>query len=47
MSTISFNNECHCQLSLEGAYFQDLSLGSNPILKNLCLIKIEVDVCNI
>ena len=47
MSIISFNNECHCQLSLGGTYFQDLSLGSNPIFKNLCLLKIEVNIFNL
>ena len=40
MSISYFNNECHCYLSLEGAYFQDQ--GSNPIFRNLCLPEIEV-----
>ena len=35
-----FNNEFHRQLSFEGAYFQGLVLGNNPIFKNLCLLKI-------
>ena len=46
MSINSFNNKSHCLL-LEGAYFQDLILGSTPIFKYLCLLKIEVDVCNL